>query len=107
MTASGFTMRRYWIALIILVGMTVIPFIVAFAANWLLQINNCAFDLKGGTHCLIGGSDWGPALGFVYLWASAVAATLLWASVAGLAVWSLLLVKGLARWRKGTGREAL
>jgi hypothetical protein len=59
MTASGFTMRRYWIALIILVGMTVIPFIVAFAANWLLQINNCAFDLKGGTHCLIGGSDWG------------------------------------------------
>ena len=107
MAASSFPMRRYWIALDVLVALTGLPFLVSTAANGLLEINNCAFDLKGGTHCSIGGNDWGPVLGSTYLWALAFAATALWVSIAGLLIWVAVLVANRIRWKaRGATRAA-
>ena len=100
-------LRSRWATLGGLIALTAVPLLVSEGANWLLQINGCWFDVKSGTRCLIGGSDWGPVLGRTYLWSRAVGGAALWVvTLPGIVIWIVALgVKALRQ--QGRARERL
>ena len=96
-----FPTRRYWTVLCLLVALFVVPALVALGANGVLALNGCSFDLKGGTHCFIGGNDWGNFLGTTLLASWALAALGMWAAIGGgVVLLAVLAVHLVVRKRK-------
>lgn len=93
-------MRRYWWWLAVILVPVILPLALSVGADGILQLNGCMFDLKAGTTCLIGGVEWGPFLGRIFLWSRAVAFTLMWVGFVALPVWLAVLLVHRHRWSK-------
>ena len=99
-------MRRYWVTLGVLAALPVLPALSAVIADWIIKANGCSFDMKSGTVCIIGGSDWGPVLDPTVLtsWVLLPAALLL--SGVGAATWTVVLIVHRLIWIASKGRIA-
>ena len=100
MSEASFPMLRYWWWLVAILAPILVPYALSLGTDWVLQLNGCAFDLKAGTTCVIGGTDWGPVLGRTFLWSRAVAFILMWVGFIALPVWLVVLLFHRGRWRK-------
>ncbi|WP_423065683.1 hypothetical protein [Devosia sp. CN2-171] len=99
MSDPRFPMRRYWWWLAVILVPFLVPLALSVGADWILQLNGCTFDLKGGTTCVIGRTELGPILGSTLLWSRAVAFTWMWFAFIALPIWLTVLLVHRRRWR--------
>jgi nitrate reductase NapE component len=89
----------YLLALFAILVFALWPVATVALSSWLAQANGCMLD-EGNVHpCMIGGSDWGPALYTMFVLGWFMLATVPIGAFA-LAAWLLVIVVHYLVWRR-------